>query len=101
MSLRPTARSSSLCQDQGELIFSKSLSFFFTKADCFIFALSVVSYSFFVIFSFLTFSLFSPLPPPPLEHLSSSNQFAMFTPTCSSVHLDLAGLIFTPISTRL
>ena len=45
MSLRPTARSSSLCQDQGELIFCKSLSFLFTKADCSIFALSVVSCS--------------------------------------------------------
>ena len=45
MSLRPTARSSSLCQDQGELIFCKSLSFLLTKVDCFILALSVVSCS--------------------------------------------------------
>ena len=52
MSLRPTARSSSLCQDQGELIFfCKSLTFFFTKAGCSIFFLLIVSCSFFVIFS--------------------------------------------------
>ena len=45
MSLRPTSRSSSLCQDQGELIFCKSLPFLFTKVDCSIFALSVFSCS--------------------------------------------------------
>ena len=108
MSLRPTARSSSLCQDQGELIFCKSLSFLFTKVDCSIFALSVVSCSFFVIFSLWHFPFFLLLSPPhqvtPSSWTSfffkSSNQFAMFTLTCSSVHLHLAGLIFNPISMR-
>ena len=64
MSLRPTARSSSICQDQGELIFCKSLPFLFTKVDCSIFALSVVSCSFFVIFSLWHFPFFLLLSPP-------------------------------------
>ena len=60
-------------------------------------------------FFFVTFSLFSPsLTPSPSHPLllniffffKSSNQFAMFTLTCSSVHLHLAGLIFNPISMR-